>query len=127
MYKLCSRNNPNEAEVLAATCLTEGMAISLVDYLTKEAERAKISIPTFRVYNEDGEVERVYPGKTTLNDIGILSVRSYNCLLRAGITYVEDLYKMSINEILGIRNLGKRCAAEVLKFIAGHLVDDINI
>lgn len=127
MYKLHSRNNPNEPETLVATCLTEGMAISLVDYLTKEGERDKISIPKFIVYDYDGNIQRVYPGKTTLTDVGALSVRSYNCLLRHGVTYVEDLYKMSANDILSIRNLGRKCAAEVLKFIAGCLVDNINI
>ncbi len=37
-----------------------------------------------------------------------LSVRSYNCLKRAGISTVEDLANKSQEDMMKVRNLGKR-------------------
>lgn len=46
-----------------------------------------------------------------------LSVRSYNCLKRANINTVEDLIKKSEDDMLKVRNLGKKSLDEVLKKI----------
>ena len=42
-----------------------------------------------------------------------LSVRSYNCLKRAGITTVEDLAQKSQQDMMKVRNLGKKSLDEV--------------
>ena len=42
-----------------------------------------------------------------------LSVRSYNCLKRAGITTVEDLANKSQEDMMKVRNLGKKSLDEV--------------
>ena len=42
-----------------------------------------------------------------------LSVRSFNCLKRAGISTVEDLTNKSENEMMKVRNLGKKSLEEV--------------
>lgn len=42
-----------------------------------------------------------------------LSVRSYNCLKRAGINTVEELVKRTEADMLKVRNLGKKSLAEV--------------
>ena len=42
-----------------------------------------------------------------------LSVRSYNCLKRANISTVEDLIRKSENEMMKVRNLGKKSFDEV--------------
>ena len=47
-----------------------------------------------------------------------LSVRSFNCLKRAGINTVGDLLALSEEEIRNIRNMGAKCANEVLEKIA---------
>jgi DNA-directed RNA polymerase subunit alpha len=44
-----------------------------------------------------------------------LSVRSYNCLKRAGINYVSDLTKMTEDELMKVRNLGRKSLEEVKK------------
>lgn len=44
-----------------------------------------------------------------------LSVRSYNCLKRAGIHTVEDLTKRSEEDMLKVRNLGRKSLEEVVK------------
>ena len=43
-----------------------------------------------------------------------LSVRAYNCLKRAGINVVQDLVNKSENEMMKIRNLGKKSLKEVI-------------
>lgn len=44
-----------------------------------------------------------------------LSVRSYNCLMRAGIRTVEDLCSQTTDDMIKIRNLGRRCLEEILQ------------
>lgn len=44
-----------------------------------------------------------------------LSVRSFNCLKRAGINTVEDLTRRSRNDMLKVRNLGLKSLEEVIK------------
>ncbi|MBE6900678.1 MAG: DNA-directed RNA polymerase subunit alpha, partial [Ruminococcaceae bacterium] len=43
-----------------------------------------------------------------------LSVRSFNCLKRAGINTVEDLIGKSEDEMMKVRNLGKKSLEEVV-------------
>jgi DNA-directed RNA polymerase subunit alpha len=42
-----------------------------------------------------------------------LSVRSYNCLKRAGIQTVDELTQRSEDEMMRVRNLGKKSLKEV--------------
>ena len=44
-----------------------------------------------------------------------LSVRPLNCLKRAGILTVDDLIKRTEDEMLKVRNLGKKSLDEVIK------------
>ena len=46
------------------------------------------------------------------------SVRVYNCLKRAGVDTVEQLEKMSDNDLMALRNFGVSCLAEVRRKIA---------
>lgn len=49
-----------------------------------------------------------------------LSVRSFNCLKRAGIHTVEDLTKKTEEDMLKVRNLGKKSLDEVILKLAGY-------
>ncbi|MBQ2712878.1 MAG: DNA-directed RNA polymerase subunit alpha [Clostridia bacterium] len=49
-----------------------------------------------------------------------LSVRSYNCLKRAGIHTVEDLTKKSEDDMLKVRNLGRKSLDEVIHKLASY-------
>ena len=42
-----------------------------------------------------------------------LSVRSYNCLKRAGINTVQELASKSMDDMMKVRNLGKKSLEEV--------------
>ena len=44
-----------------------------------------------------------------------LSVRSYNCLKREGINTVEELCKMSSEDMMHVRNLGQKALEEILQ------------
>ena len=46
------------------------------------------------------------------------SARVYNCLRRAGIDTVEQLEKMSDNDLMALRNFGVSCLAEVRQKVA---------
>lgn len=47
-----------------------------------------------------------------------LSVRSYNCLKRNKINTLGELMKLSADEIMKIKNLGQKSAAELFEVIA---------
>lgn len=49
-----------------------------------------------------------------------LSVRSYNCLKRAGINTIEDLTKKSKDDMLKVRNLGLKSLEEVIKKLESY-------
>ncbi len=49
-----------------------------------------------------------------------LSVRSYNCLKRANIHTIEDLTKKTIDDMLKVRNLGKKSLDEVIQKLQGY-------
>lgn len=52
-----------------------------------------------------------------------LSVRSYNCLKRAGIHTVEDLTKRSEDDMLKVRNLGRKSLDEVISKLRDYGLD----
>ena len=51
--------------------------------------------------------------ETSIEDLE-LSVRSFNCLKRAGIATVEDLTNKSESDMMKVRNLGKKSLDEVI-------------
>jgi len=59
----------------------------------------------------------VGPRPHYIEDLG-LSVRAYNCLRRAKIRTVEELRTMSVDDLIKVRNLGRRCVNEILEILA---------
>ena len=63
-------------------------------------------------------VEKDDKGKEKVLEMTIeeldLSVRSFNCLKRAGINTVEDLTNKSEDEMMKVRNLGRKSLEEVI-------------
>ena len=58
-----------------------------------------------------------------------LSVRSFNCLKRANINTVEDLISKTEDEMMKVRNLGRKSLEEVINKLAMmglHLADEEN-
>jgi DNA-directed RNA polymerase subunit alpha len=49
-----------------------------------------------------------------------LSVRTYNCLKRRGINFVDDLCRMTEDELFQIRNFGRSCLEDVKENLNEH-------
>ncbi|MCR4750552.1 MAG: DNA-directed RNA polymerase subunit alpha [Lachnospiraceae bacterium] len=95
---------PDEAVSLAAKVLSEHLSL-FVD-LSENAQRAEVMST-----KEDDK-------KDVILDMSIdeleLSVRSYNCLKRAGINTVKELTNKTPDEMMKVRNLGRKSLEEVL-------------
>ena len=95
---------PDEAVSLAAKVLSEHLAQFI--NLSESAREVSVMI--------DKEPE----GKEKALDMNIdeleLSVRSYNCLKRAGINTVAELINKTPDEMMKVRNLGRKSLEEVL-------------
>ena len=94
---------PNEAISLGAKILSEHLNL-FID-LTDEARNTEIMVET-----KDSQKEKVR--EMTIEELD-LSVRSYNCLKRAGINTVEDLTLRKEEEMMKVRNLGRKSLDEV--------------
>jgi DNA-directed RNA polymerase subunit alpha len=97
--------NPKDAVCMAAKFLTDHFNM-FVD-LSDAAKNAEIMIE-----REDGLKERML--EMSIEELD-LSVRSYNCLKRAGINTVQDLSNKTEEDMMKVRNLGRKSLEEVLK------------
>ena len=95
---------PDEAVSLAAKVLSEHLSL-FID-LSENAKTAEVMIET-----EDDEKEKVL--EMSIDELE-LSVRSYNCLKRAGINTVEELTNKTSEDMMKVRNLGRKSLEEVL-------------
>ena len=92
--------NPQEGISLAAKVLVEHLNL-FID-LTEHVSSVEIMVEK----EEDLEM--------TIEELD-LSVRSYNCLKRAGINTVEELANKSEDDMMKVRNLGKKSLEEVIQ------------
>lgn len=100
---------PNEAVSLAAKIMNDLLRL-FVD-LSDDAKNTEIIVePT------ENKKEKVL--EMTIEELD-LSVRSYNCLKRAGINTVEDLTNKSEEDMMKVRNLGKKSLEEVILKLNG--------
>ena len=95
---------PDEAVSLAAKVLSEHL--NLFINLSENAKNAEVMIE-----KEDDEKEKVL--EMSIDELE-LSVRSYNCLKRAGINTVEELTNKTSEDMMKVRNLGRKSLEEVL-------------
>ncbi len=95
---------PDEAVSLAAKVLSEHLKL-FID-LSEVAQQAEVMIE-----KEDDEKEKVL--EMSIDELE-LSVRSYNCLKRAGINTVEELTNKTPEDMMKVRNLGRKSLEEVL-------------
>lgn len=95
--------SPREAISLAAKILTEHLDIFV--NLTDEAKNAEIMV-------EKEETHKEKMLEMTIEELD-LSVRSYNCLKRAGINTVQELTNKTEADMMKVRNLGRKSLEEV--------------
>lgn len=95
---------PDEAVSLAAKVLSEHLNL-FID-LSENAKTAEVM-----TIKEDDEKEKVL--EMSIDELE-LSVRSFNCLKRAGINTVEELTNRTPEDMMKVRNLGRKSLEEVL-------------
>lgn len=99
---------PDEAVSLGAKILTEHLMLFVG--LTDKVRDTEIMIE-----KEDDKKEKVL--EMTIEELE-LSVRSYNCLKRAGINTVQELCSKTEEEMMKVRNLGRKSLEEVQEKLA---------
>ena len=95
----------DEALSSAANCLIEHLK-----FFTALADTD--SAPSFKNIEESGEHDSKLSG--VIEDMDF-SVRTYNCLKRAQINTVGDLVARSMDEMIKVRNLGKKSLEEIIE------------
>ena len=95
---------PNEVISLAAKIMNEHL--NLFIELSDNAMNAEIMVE-----KEETKKEKVL--EMTIEELD-LSVRSYNCLKRASINTVEELVKKTEEDMMKVRNLGRKSLEEVI-------------
>ncbi|MET3684005.1 DNA-directed RNA polymerase subunit alpha [Alkalibacillus flavidus] len=103
---------PEEAVSLGAKVFTEHLNVFVG--LTDEAQSADIMVE-----KEEDQKEKVL--EMTIEELD-LSVRSYNCLKRAGINTVQELTQKSEEDMMKVRNLGRKSLDEVK-----HKLEALNL
>ncbi len=94
-----------EAISLGAKILNEHL--NLFVELSDEAKKAEIMV-------ESKETQKEKVLEMTIEELD-MSVRSFNCLKRAGIDTVEDLTNRTEEDMIKVRNLGKKSLEEVIQ------------
>ena len=94
---------PDEAASFAGKILTEHLMLFI--NLTDHVQGVEILVE-----KEESKKERIL--EMNIEDLD-LSVRSYNCLKRAGINTVEELVQRDEDEMMKVRNLGRKSLEEV--------------
>lgn len=99
----------NEAVSLAAKILIEhfSLFLNLAEGISESES----------IMAEKGNIEREKVLDMVIEDLD-LSVRSFNCLKRAGIHTVEDLTNKSEEDMMKVRNLGRKSLEEVIAKLA---------
>jgi DNA-directed RNA polymerase subunit alpha len=95
---------PDEAVSLAAKIMND-LLLLFVD-LSEEGRNAEVIVE-----KEESKKEKVL--EMTIEELD-LSVRSYNCLKRAAINTVEDLIEKTEEDMMKVRNLGRKSLEEVI-------------
>ena len=99
---------PDEAASYAAKILTEQLMLFI--NLTDRIQGVEIMVE-----KEESKKEKIL--EMNIEDLD-LSVRSYNCLKRAGINTVEELVQRDEDEMMKVRNLGRKSLEEVQQKLA---------
>jgi len=108
--------NPAEAVAKAAANLTEQLKVfrnvnGVVDDSDETEEEEFLPLAAEKQAQDDENVKLL---ETTIEDLD-LSVRSFNCLKRASINVVGDLVVKTEEEMMKVRNLGRKSLEEVKK------------
>ena len=110
--------HPDEAVSLAAKVLSEHLKLFI--NLSDKGKQAQVLV-------NESEGTQKSSSSISIDELE-LSVRSYNCLKRAGINTVDELLMKTSDEMMKVRKLGKKSLDEVLAKLKEknlHLKDEI--
>ncbi len=99
---------PDEATSLSAKILNDHLRLFIG--LTESLSDVEIMVE-----KEEEQKDKIL--EMTIEELD-LSVRSYNCLKRAGINSVEELIQRNEEDMMKVRNLGKKSLEEVINKLA---------
>ncbi len=99
---------PDDAVSLAAKIMIEHL--KLYTDLTESTDDVEIMVE-----REEEDINKLL--EMVIEELD-LSVRSYNCLKRAGINTVDDLIRRTEEDMMKVRNLGKKSLQEVKEKLA---------
>jgi len=119
-----ARYDSLEMEIWTDGTITPQMSISLASKILIDhfslLENVQDSVKEMNSVIKDVNGETVNKGMVMMIEDLDLSVRSYNCLKRAGIQTVEELTQKTEDEMMHVRNLGKKSLKEVKDKILEH-------
>ena len=95
-------------EAKEALAIASKMMINHLNVMVELSEKAKST--DYMIEREETTNNSIL--ETSIADLD-LSVRSYNCLMRAGIKDVKDLIAKSEEDMMKVRNLGRKSLKEV--------------
>lgn len=101
---------PDEAVNMASSILIDYLKL----FQTGDASKNPVITVTGGSEPEGAEPKKEGSGSMSIDDLD-LSVRSNNCLRRAGINTVEELTQKSEEDMMKVRNLGRKSLDEVKK------------
>ncbi|MGI6550875.1 MAG: DNA-directed RNA polymerase subunit alpha C-terminal domain-containing protein [Syntrophomonadales bacterium] len=119
---------PSLKNMFVAVPLTE-IKEQNIEYqkLSREYELLATAFEMLTAKKADPEVvvplaEMAVTMQTPISDLD-LSVRSFNCLKRAGKNTLRDIVEMTEDDLLQIRNLGRKSAEEIIGKIKSYGLD----
>jgi hypothetical protein len=112
-YLAFEKEHISKTEQLKQTIVELDKLIDKANYLIHNDDTTIREIKEFLdlTYEQRQEVLLKLSGIEDLD----LSIRSYNCLRRAGIETIEELTRKTIEELMKIRNLGRKSLKEIRK------------
>lgn len=100
-------------------CLMLGVDfVKATDRYCEEVKQEYLKKKEEELYRFADEVDE--PLECTIDSLG-LSVRSYNCLRRAGINTVNDILQLSLEDLCKVRNLSRKSVQEIVTLIRKHV------
>lgn len=101
--------------------IKEGYAVKVAELTEKMLYLTQITDANMNKVIEKCEIAR--KSKSEQIENFDLSVRSYNCLCRAGLRTLSDIASLSYNQLLRVRNLGRRSFEEIVNVLENNGYD----
>ena len=113
-WALCKLRQPDKIARFKYFCYSWNDLSKVCARSDKKIQDLKAEVGRLKALAEDNDIPIIKADATSIDGLG-LSLRSYNCLKRVGITTIGELARMDYGDFLKIRNLGPRSAKEIIE------------